>query len=1206
MIPKHDKTNHLLKSGLLDNLKKFSDLEKRISKLPTEKERGDALEVFAEAYLATQTILQAKEVWTFDSVPPSLKRKFKLDSSRDMGVDGLLKTKTGEHHAYQVKFRSGRPSLTWTELSTFIGLADKTDQKLIFTNCNRIPPVLEKRDDVYCVRGNDLDRLEEQNIENILNWLKKRKGEHKPKQPWDFQQEAVDAIAEALEGNNKRATAIMACATGKTLIALWLAEQSGYKKILVLVPSLALLSQTLHEWMKETSLDNLSYVCVCSDPTVTKGVDNWVVRPSDLDFPVGTDSDTVIEFLSKRTGGVKVIFSTYQSAHVVAEGLNTKSGFDLAIFDEAHKTAGRQGAKFAFALDDKNLPIKRRLFLTATPKHYNVLKKDKEGESTLVYSMDDQEIYGPRVYELPFGEAAERDIICGYKVLISVVTSDEVNEEFLRRGAVLVEGDEVKARQVASQMALKRASEKYPINKAFTFHTFVDSAKSFTSEGGEGLHSHLPEFETFHVNGSMPTAKREELLREFEDSKRAVMSNARCLTEGVNVPVVDMVAFMSPKRSRIDIVQATGRAMRKAGIKKKGYILIPLFLQQVKRESIEEALERTDFKEVWYVLQAMQEQDEELAEVISQAVFEKGKKQAKGYDDHRFVEKVEVLGLNIGLDRLRKAIATRCIEKLGVSWDFKYGELVAYKEEYGDCNVPRGYSYNPQLGAWVDRQRYLYRKNKLGNSKIERLEIIGFVWEPYEVQWEAKYQELLNYKEEHGDCNVPWKYLENPELGYWVYNQRQFYRNNELSKDKINKLEQLGFVWDPFKARWEEMYRELKKYKNKQGHCNVPRGYKENPKLDSWVLKQRQDYKNGRLSKDRTNKLEQLGFVWNYREAQWEKMYQELASFKREHGHCNVPKETSKLGRWVGVQRIAYKRNRLSKDRIERLNKLGLAWNTLEAQWDEMYKRLEAYKEVNGNSNVSREDSENRELAGWVLKQRQDYRKGKLSQDRFKKLEKLGFVWNALEAQWEERYQELVKYRIEHGNCNVPAKYSANPKLGGWVSKQRQDYQSGRLSKARITRLEKIGFGLRKSVEQDWDRMYQQLVDYKAEHGDCNVPSNHIGNPRLGRWVSTQRQEYKKGRLDEDRINKLEKLVFVWNTIEFKWNDMFQKLVEYKKENGNCNVPPKYNQNQKLGNWVGTQRYVFRKGKLSKGRIDRLEKLGFEWEPKGVDNEDEE
>jgi predicted helicase len=264
-LPKHPKTSRYVQSGIFNDLKTFSQLEKRISKLKTEKERGDAFEVFTEGYLGTQSIMRAKEVWPFEKIPRPLKQKFRLDQAQDMGVDGLLQTTTDEHHAYQVKFRTNRPTLTWTELSTFIGLSDKTDQKLVFTNCDKLSKTVEDREDVFCVRGVDLDRLTPEDFDFILSWLKKHPKPKPKKTPRDYQQEALDAIYEGLT-NGRRATSVMACGTGKTILALWTAEKLGYKKILVLVPSLALLSQTLHEWMQETSWENFSYICVCSDP----------------------------------------------------------------------------------------------------------------------------------------------------------------------------------------------------------------------------------------------------------------------------------------------------------------------------------------------------------------------------------------------------------------------------------------------------------------------------------------------------------------------------------------------------------------------------------------------------------------------------------------------------------------------------------------------------------------------------------------------------------------------------------------------------------------------------------------------------------------------------------------------------------------------------------------------------------------------------
>jgi predicted helicase len=599
----------------------------------------------------------------------------------------------------------------------------------------------------------------------------------------------------------------MACGTGKTLVALLVAEGMNCRKILVLVPSLALLRQTLHEWLKETHWQGLSYLCVCSDSTVAKEVDDVIVRQSDLDFPVTTDSATVRDFLARESEAVKVVFSSYQSSRVVAEGMTENEAFELGIFDEAHKTAGKVGVNFSFALTNDNFRIKKRLFLTATPRHYDINHKDKEGEAKLVYSMDVPEIYGSVVYQLSFAEAARRQIICDYKVIISVVTSEMVNNELLRRGEVIVEGDIIKARHVANQIALKSAVEKHDIRKIFTFHRSVASAKAFVSEGGEGIRSHLLEFEAFHVNGEMSTAKREKLMSAFRLATQAVMSNARCLTEGVDVPAVDMVAFLTPKRSRVDIVQATGRAMRKSPDKTTGYVLVPLFVEQAAGESIEDAVKRAEFDEVWAVLQAMQEQDELLVDIIRQMRENRGR--TGGFDDSRFRERVEVLSPDLTLETLSQVINTLCLDKLGVTWDERFGELVAYKECFGHCNVPDSWFENPKLGNWVHNQRAFRKKRQLSEDRIQRLDEIGLVWDSRDVSWEEMFAALAIYRENNGHCNVPHLCSKNPKLGKWVHKQRQKRKNNQLSEEQIRRLDQIGLIWNPSDSTWEEKFAEL-------------------------------------------------------------------------------------------------------------------------------------------------------------------------------------------------------------------------------------------------------------------------------------------------------------------------------------------------------------------------------------------------------------
>lgn len=361
MSGKHDYAHSIIRRGLLDGLVSFSELEKRISALPTEGERGDAFEAFAEAYLATQKIVQVEQVWPDRHIPLEILKAFKIPF-KDLGADGVFRSLSGDLNAYQVKFRTGRVPLRWEELATFMGLTDLARQRVVFTNTDRLPDILGDRRGFYPIRGTDLDRLTASDFKTIRDWLVSGRIKPELKQPDPHQDEAIAAISEGLSGND-RVTAVMACGTGKTLMALWLAEKMRSKRIVVLVPSLALLRQTLHEWLKETRWEKPRFLSVCSDLTIKRGLDELVVRQADLDFPLNPDASEVRSFLSGSDDGVRVVFTTYQSSRIVGEALDGTSGFDLGIFDEAHKAAGRQGTNFTFGLKDENLPIAKRVFM---------------------------------------------------------------------------------------------------------------------------------------------------------------------------------------------------------------------------------------------------------------------------------------------------------------------------------------------------------------------------------------------------------------------------------------------------------------------------------------------------------------------------------------------------------------------------------------------------------------------------------------------------------------------------------------------------------------------------------------------------------------------------------------------------------------------------------------------------------------------------
>ena len=291
--PLHTKAAEYRKRGLFSGVRHFSELEWRIEALSDERQRGDVFEVFTEAYLATQRPHDAHTLWPQSATPLAVLQRLGL-TVRDNRVDGVLQSPVGLLSVYQAKFRSGRAALTWRELSTFIGLADSSQihSRILFTNSDDIPSLMNERRGFFCIRSADLDRLEELDFVAIEQWLAGVPVDVPKKEPLPHQREAIAAILPALELHG-RATAVMACGTGKTLVALWVAERSQATNFLVLLPSLALVRQTLHEWLHETRWPTLAYLCVCSDPTVTSDIDSLSVQQTDLDFEVNTDSKTV-------------------------------------------------------------------------------------------------------------------------------------------------------------------------------------------------------------------------------------------------------------------------------------------------------------------------------------------------------------------------------------------------------------------------------------------------------------------------------------------------------------------------------------------------------------------------------------------------------------------------------------------------------------------------------------------------------------------------------------------------------------------------------------------------------------------------------------------------------------------------------------------------------------------------------------------------
>lgn len=1126
MASKHKSAQWFLKQGFFEGIKSFKEFEARAGKLADTVEMGDALEILVEALLHLDKVLNAKDVWVVGSIPSNIRKVLNLPND-SKGIDGVYEDQAGNYIPYQVKYRTDMDTLPYGEISPFLGITEKSLQdRMIFTNARKLSVDVANRTGVRSFRADKFHELTEVDFKGIHAWLTDKKVEAgKRWDPLPHQKEAIEKITAGLKEAD-RTTAVMACGTGKTLVALWAAEAQNPKTVLVLVPSLALLSQTLPDWCKQTSWgERFRYLCVCSDASVdrpAKDSDEYALKQTDLEFSVTTDPKVVKGFLADNNDGVNVIFSTYQSAEVVAVGLKGQT-VDLGIFDEAHKTTGDKEGLFAFGLSDKNIRIKKRLFLTATPRHYKLNKRDKDGDFQVV-SMDDESVYGKVSYRLPFSAAVAAGIIVPYKVIISVSLNKEVDAELLRRGSTRVRRDEIQAKWVANQIALKRAIEKTGASKIITFHSRVNLAEEFAGDSARGFQEHVKGFDVFHVNGGQNAADRKALLEDFKASPRGLITNARCLTEGVDVPSVDMVAFVDPRKSKIDIAQTAGRAMRqsKATNKKLGYIVVPLFIEQKKGETEAEAFTRAGFDEVAEVLGAMLESDDDLVDTIKELQEARGR--GDKFNPRQLHEKIEVIGPAINLNELTRSIDVAILERLGVSWDRMFGALRRFYERQGHSAVPTFHKEEGlRLGMWVVHQRQC--KESLNEERKMRLSSVNFVWNVFNEQWENNYTALKIFRQREGHLSVPKRHKEDGRsISSWMMIQRNI--KSRLSPVQIEKLNAIGFSWDPISEEWEAGFSALESFRRRNNHILVPTLYKENGvSLGSWVATQRR--RRSKLSLDKIKRLDSMGFVWDTSSARWDEMYLHLKEYHRRNGHSLVPnkhhEEGTDLGSWVVRQRK--KRPMLDTCKIEKLNALGFVWNPLEEQWNFAFEELKLFQKRNGHTGVPiKLVQASINLGSWVNDQRRKRRNKTITQDHINKLNSIGFSWDPVDSIWEDNYSALVNFKNREGHVNVLKKHVENKlNLGVWCVCQRLKKKT--LSRDRVNRLERLGFCWNPR-EQIWEEHFGLLKKFLKREGHLRVPTFHEEQGlKLGLWVSRQRR--KKG-LTANRIKRLNYLGFIW------------------------------------------------------------------------------
>ena len=1121
-----------------------------IKSIQADGNDGQAFEHFCKWFLLNDPYwkTQIDKAWLWDEWPDRW--------GPDCGIDLIIKHKNGETWAVQAKCYDEKYSVTKDDMNAFLTESSRAviQHRLLLASTNgmssngrRACAGQEKPVTLYTLKDFEAAQVE---YPSHISDLASAKTKAKPT-PDPHQTRAIDEVVSKFIGHD-RGQLIMACGTGKTFTTLWIKEALSAKTTLVLVPSLNLLSQTLNEWAFATK-DSFDVLCVCSDKTVGKR-DKEDMALGEAPFSVTSDLTDISDFLSG--GGHKVIFCTYQSSDLIADVQSDKSiqAFDLVIADEAHRCSGKSDAAFSKVLDGEAIRATKRLFTTATPRLYSSsVKKAAADRGVEVYGMDDEEVFGPVLHTLTFGQAITEDLLNDYQVVIVGVDQPMIKEWIENQELVAINPDnQTDARTLAAKIGLLKAIKDYDLSRVISFHSRVKSARDFASEVTElvdliePLNRPQGSLWASHVSGTMRTTDRIiEIgkLKSLENADIGLLANARCLSEGVDVPSLDGIAFIDPRGSQVDIIQAVGRAIRKvrgAAIQTKGTIVLPVFIED--GDNAEAQIEASNFKPVWDVLKALRSHDEVLAEHLDQYRTNMAKRSGtttQALDDRIIFDLPTTVDPNFS-----SALRTVLVEAATASWEFWFGLLEDYAEEFGDANVHKDFQTEEgyKLGNWVDANRQMKKKGIISAARVYALNQLGFIWDPTAKYWEDGIHSLKLFIDERGHALVPksFKAKDGFRLGQWVGGRRTENNTEKLTEERISQLNELGFIWDPFQDVWDQGVSKLQKFHIREGHSLVPHGHIEDGfRLGRWVGKKRNQRNNNLLSAPRIKQLNNFDFIWNVREHQWNLGVAHLQKFIAQKGHAKVPhnfrtKDGFALGYWCLSKRQDKKSGDLSAIRIRQLTKLEFVWDVLDENLTLGITNLQKFKKEYGHLDVpqSFKTEDGFPLGSWLNFKRAEKKRGHLSPEITAMLNKEGFVWDSLTEQWDQGLVHLRKFVEQKGHARVAQSYKTTDgfKLGTWVSSQRTVKRNGTLSTERIAKLDLLGFSW-DPLEERWHQAIVKLKSFIREHNHASVPQSFKTEDGfgLGNWVTKKRGQKKTGSLTSSQIAELDALGFVWD-----------------------------------------------------------------------------
>ena len=1173
---------------------------------------GKIFEVFTKYYfLASPTEKDNyKSVWLFEDTPLEVRKKLNL-GNQDYGVDLILQDVEDQYFVVQCKFKNDETSkLNWStdKIANLFAFCPKSDGYIVFSNAIDLDQVSKTRHDNFTFYGvANLNEIDKDTLLSIYTLLAENHlTERTLFNPLPHQEIAIQECVQWFkEGEESRGQLILPCGAGKTFTALWIKERMESKNTLVLVPSLALLRQIKNEWSKQRK-SVYQYLCVCSETDIDKAAtDTLVTHTYEVDTRVTTNTEHVKSFLSKPFDE-KVIFSTYHSLPVIAEAIKDSSfEFELIFCDEAHKTAGVGKNIFSLVHDNNLVPSKYRLYATATPRIVKETLKKKLGDDLkYAYDMNDPNTFGYEFHRMTFKDAIEENILVDYKIVAIGVNSDELKDYIEQRRFV---DEKLSIDELANNYALEHVMKKYNANHGLTFHSRVKLAQEFADRHGKLFTS----TKTFSVNGEQPTSYRNLVLEEFKNSEKAIVSNARCLTEGVDVPTIDLVYFCDPKNSKVDIVQAVGRALRKKEGKKLGLIVVPIY--HSKKDEVENSISTGSFKNLLQVIRSLCDQDERLQDEINFLAFGKGKRKSKKIDiiSSSFIEETDKIILEGFEEKLKNSLFDQIIEKSSNNWDLWYLNLKNYLDANKDYPSKKD---DKDLYNWIANQRNRKKNGTLKNEELRKLNAIGFVWNIVEWKWERMFSIFHEYSTEN--AFPPCKGIDDDELVKWYKYQHSCIRDNKiLSPEQKKRFLAIDnkFEGPSSRKKWIEPYRELVNFRldnpDKWPQYDRDNTKSTESKLYIFCQTMRKRYRENDLGNYWFEKMTSIDFNFEGKTDNWTQYWQEIKDLLEDRDNISVGEIGKNPYSWILRHRKKYEKGKLSEYHTKKIDELNL--DRFFETWEQKFEKVKEWIDENGKlpTRITQKD-----FHSWLGSQRSRFKNDRLSEEQILALKSIGYDLEAKgnekkKERWLEMFENVKTFKQENDSWPKFGADGLEGQMYNWCQAQRM-VQAGTarnrkpLKKWQVEKLDSIDFHWAKSDvnDQQWEQNFNEFKKHVDSKGNLSLPSMINGEHNLlYRWFFNQRIAFKENKVPEERLERFREIGIDLNEFEnetsrdgyTKWANRTREIADFIQENGHYPKAGKDRLQSNLYQSLARTKRAYKNNELTGRQLELLNELNI-------------